>query len=305
MTFLFILLDHKIGDTIVISYIFRELKKLFSNSRVDVVVDKNIEELYQAIPYVNSIWTFDRKNTFSSMLHLLCNLRVQEYDFCIGNIRNFKRKIFFKLLKYRTFLPLVTILGVHSAKHGLAILGHFANDNFDTSYNLIIPTAIRHKIQIYLSTLPIKNKKIFIFNPIGSEQNRILSEKKLKAIIALLQRYKDYAIFLLDYKKMYSITEKNVFSFTSNSILETAALISKADFVISVDTGIVHIADAFNKKIIDIFPSTFASGQPLPKDHILRWEPRGPHKNIVGNPFVDDISLEDLKRTLTELLKYE
>ncbi|MGN0023740.1 MAG: glycosyltransferase family 9 protein [Elusimicrobiaceae bacterium] len=208
MTFLFILLDHKIGDTIVISYIFRELKKLFSNSKIYVVVDKNIEELYQAVPYVNETLIFDRQNMFSSMLHLLYTLRVHKYDFCIGNIRNFNRKIFFKLLKYRKFLPLVTILGVHSAKHGLPILEYFSNINFDTSYNLTIPDSISNKIQTYLSGLPIRNKKVIIFNPIGSEQNRILSEQKVKAIIALLQQYKDYAIFLLDYKKMYNITEK-------------------------------------------------------------------------------------------------
>lgn len=301
---LFVYIAPKVGDTIISTGFFQSLKNKYPEIKIDVFIPKPYTVLLEHNTNIDKIYVKDQN--FFSLIFNLFSIFSKKYDVAVvqSTIVTLKRKIFLLLLGTKKIIHIAYPDNAHISKGYNNVLKELGVKNINyPPYSVLIPLEKKKRIISFLNR--IRNKKVIIFNPIGSEQNRILSEQTIKAIIALLQQYKDYAIFLLDYKKMYNITEKNVFSWTSNSILETAALISKADFVISVDTGIVHIADAFNKKIIDIFPATFTTGQPLPKDHILRWEPRGPHKNIVGNPFVDDISLEDLKRSLTELLTYE
>ncbi|MGL5368231.1 MAG: glycosyltransferase family 9 protein, partial [Cetobacterium somerae] len=61
------------------------------------------------------------------------------------------------------------------------------------------------------------------------------------------------------------------------SILDSAEIIKKSEGVITPDTSIVHIASAFNKKIISVYPP---KGGKYKVDHLV-WGPLNPNNKIL------------------------
>ena len=61
------------------------------------------------------------------------------------------------------------------------------------------------------------------------------------------------------------------------SILDTAILIKKSDYVISPDTSIVHIASALNKKMITVYPP---NGGKYGVDHLV-WAPKSEYNKVI------------------------
>jgi ADP-heptose:LPS heptosyltransferase len=101
-----------------------------------------------------------------------------------------------------------------------------------------------------------------------------------------------------DAKKIANEFTENVHIFPStNSILDSAALISKCDFVVTPDTSIVHVSAVFKKPTIVMF-SLLAS-------FIEEWIPFGtPYRSIStkGRDPLDTISIEEVAKAINELM---
>ncbi|MCA6071693.1 MAG: hypothetical protein LE168_04935 [Endomicrobium sp.] len=80
---------------------------------------------------------------------------------------------------------------------------------------------------------------------------------KLKELTNLLERKIDCCVFVLcqekDGKKIESLRTDKICIASSESILESAALVKHSDAVISPDTSMVHIATAFNRKTVALY----------------------------------------------------
>ena len=61
---LFLRTDGKIGDYIISSFIFREIKKYYPNIKIDVVSDKSLEDLLKLNKNIDEYYIFDRKKIF-------------------------------------------------------------------------------------------------------------------------------------------------------------------------------------------------------------------------------------------------
>ena len=58
---LFLRTDGKIGDYIISSFIFREIRKNYPNIKIDVVADKSLENLLKLNKNINKYYILDRK----------------------------------------------------------------------------------------------------------------------------------------------------------------------------------------------------------------------------------------------------
>ena len=58
---LFLRTDGKIGDFIISSFIFREIKKHYPNIKIDIVSDKSLEDLLKLNENIDEYYIFDRK----------------------------------------------------------------------------------------------------------------------------------------------------------------------------------------------------------------------------------------------------
>ncbi len=80
---LVIRIDHKIGDMVICSGFFRELRKANPNARIDLVIHASASQLYEYCPYVDRITIFD----WGYSLHLSLATR-------ISRIRRFVKDYF-------------------------------------------------------------------------------------------------------------------------------------------------------------------------------------------------------------------
>lgn len=115
----------------------------------------------------------------------------------------------------------------HLREDGIEILKYFGGVDPKCIYDIHLNKNKYDKI--------IKRKPLVLFNGLASTKSRSITQVDEKIILNRLKAHKWFEI-----KKI----EKQ------NSITDLCGLIKKADLVISVDTGVVHIASGFNIPII-------------------------------------------------------
>lgn len=294
---LFLRYDGKIGDMVVNSLMFREIKKVYPNIKIGVVARGAAIDIIKDNPNVDKIYEYhkDRKKIkdlalkikeekydllidFSEMLRVnqmmlinLCGAR-----FNIGLNRK-EWKLFdlsiesdkdFKWTEHITnrYLAYLIKLGLKKA-------------NIDISYDIYLKD--EKKYEFFFNE--IKENKKLILNPYGASKHKSFTIETLENIITCLKD-KDIAIILVyfgdKYKELEFLEKKynNIYMPQKiESILDTAILIKKSDYVISPDTSIVHIASALNKKMITVYPP---NGGKYGVDHLV-WAPKSEYSRVI------------------------
>ncbi len=128
----------------------------------------------------------------------------------------------------------------HMREDGIEVLKYFGLKDPGVIYDI---SFIKHNKYHNLS----KKKPLILYNGLASTKSRSISNREEKVILENLSK-----ISWAEVKKIE----------TEKSVLDLCGLIEKADLVISVDTGVTHIASAFNIPIIvhksnqNIFPKS-------------------------------------------------
>jgi ADP-heptose:LPS heptosyltransferase len=266
---LFFRSDGKIGDTVVSSFLYREIKKKYPNIKIIVLCsknnkeilkyNKNIDELYEVGGCLfNDILVFKelRKQNISLAIdffpfnprfkHLLM-LRIISPEFLIG----------FNKTSYKMYDLSVNedFFSVHITEMYKYVLNLLKIDNPDLKYEIPF-TSKEENSALYLINRH-KYKYKIIINPFSGSKHRTLSVQKLKDLINLIETSIDCCIFILcqenDKRKVISLENGKTVIASFKSILESVALIKFADIIITPDTSIVHIAAAFDKKTIGLY----------------------------------------------------
>ncbi|MGL5461028.1 MAG: glycosyltransferase family 9 protein, partial [Cetobacterium sp.] len=173
---------------------------------------------------------------------------------------------------------------------GIEVLEILGLKNYEKKYR--IPEPIRIKESIFK-----KDYFNIILNPYGAVEKRCLNDEKILEIINLTtSKIEGSKVYInVDpnrYKKIQSLV-KNLNNDSvemlplEKNILDVSKRISECDLVISVDTGIVHIASAHNKSMICIYNS---------KSELKRFPPKGDNVQIIlkDGGSINNISLEEL-----------
>lgn len=95
-----------------------------------------------------------------------------------------------------------------------------------------------------------------MLNPFASVAERSLSLPQLEKLAIDIVQHPDTQVFIIgEGKKLadLAIDDEKITVCRFKSLWDAIMLIKKADLVVSVDTAIVHIACAFDKKIIAIY----------------------------------------------------
>ena len=143
-------------------------------------------------------------------------------------------------------------------EHFIQLLGKiinlFGNKSINFDYEFSLPDKYNKKISELIDE-NLRDCKILLFNPEAYDKTRSLSDDKINIIInEILKEYKNIKIILLSYKRKYDfIKNKNIIIYKTNSIFASAAIIKESDFILSVDTSIVHIADHYKKKMVALY----------------------------------------------------
>ena len=322
---LFLRYDGKIGDMIVNSLMFREIKKVYPDIRIGVIARGAAIDIIKDNPNVDKIYEYykDRKK----IKDLALKIKEEKYDLLIdfSEMLRVNQMMLINLCGARINIGLdrkdwkLFDLSIesgkdfkwteHITKRYLAYLIKLGlkKENIDISYDIYLKN--EKKYEAFFNEIK-ENKKI-ILNPYGASKHKSFSIETLENIITYLKD-KDIAIILTyfgdKYKELEFLEKKYKYVYIPKkieSILDTAILIKKSDYVISPDTSIVHIASAFNKKMITVYPP---KGGKYGVDHLV-WAPKSEYSRVIfckdkiGNYDEIDINTFNMEEMKEEILK--
>ena len=322
---LFLRYDGKIGDMIVNSLMFREIKKVYPDIRIGVIARGAAIDIIKDNPNVDKIYEYykDRKK----IKDLALKIKEEKYDLLIdfSEMLRVNQMMLINLCRARINIGLdrkgweLFDLSIesgkdfkwieHITKRYLAYLIKLGlkKENIDVSYDIYLKD--EKKYEVFFNE--IKESKKLILNPYGASKHKSFSIETLENIITYLKD-KDIAIILTyfgdKYKELEFLEKKYKYVYIPKkieSILDTAILIKKSDYVISPDTSIVHIASAFNKKMITVYPP---KGGKYGVDHLV-WAPKSEYSRVifckdkVGTYDEIDINTFNMEEMKEEILK--
>ena len=322
---LFLRYDGKIGDMIVNSLMFREIKKVYPDIRIGVIARGAAIDIIKDNPNVDKIYEYykDRKK----IKDLALKIKEEKYDLLIdfSEMLRVNQMMLINLCGARINIGLdrkdwkLFDLSIESGKD-FKWTEHITNrylayliklglkkENIDISYDIYLKD--EKKYEVFFNE--IKESKKLILNPYGASKHKSFSIETLENIINYLKD-KDTAIILTyfgdKYKELEFLEKKYKYVYIPKkieSILDTAILIKKSDYVISPDTSIVHIASAFNKKMITVYPP---KGGKYGVDHLV-WAPKSEYSRVifckdkVGTYDEIDINTFNMEEMKEEILK--
>jgi len=294
---LFLRYDGKIGDMVVNSLMFREIKKVYPNIKIGVVARGAAIDIIKDNSNVDKIYEYykDRKK----IKDLALKIKEEKYDLLIdfSEMLRVNQMMLINLCGPRFNIGLnrkewkLFDLSIKSDKD-FKWTEHITNrylaylvklglkkENIDISYDIYLKDEKKYKAFFN----EIKESKKLILNPYGASKHKSFSVENLENIINYLKN-RDIAIILVyfgdKYKELEFLEKKYKYVYMPQkieSILDTAILIKESDYVISPDTSIVHIASALNKKMITVYPP---KGGKYGVDHLV-WAPKSEYSRVI------------------------
>lgn len=279
----------RIGDIVCMTPFFRELKRNIPDVQLDIYLDKVVAPVLKECPYINVIES-ERVSRWVGKIKILrilnsfynAYLKRKKYDLVFDFTNNIR---FYHIFSLRILSPRYIIGVPKQRKFGIGEKELTIYDKYIDKLNNkhmrdiclrgveVLGGKIKNKkYEIYLGDLKnkydnyfFKNKINIIFNYLGGTENKNLSfDEVKKSCQKIVQINKKIKIHIMTLPNQYDTLKREIKEWNienieicpkTNNILEAAALIKNCDILVSVDTGVVHVASAFNIPVISIFPN--------------------------------------------------
>lgn len=274
-----------LGDIILLTPLFREIKKVFPDSQVDFLTSTAFADICQNNPHINELIALDRKkgNLELSRVRELC--RNKKYDLILDAHQSLRSR----LLLWRWFGPLLPFkknivrinkrsfrrnllltTGVNMMKNSLSqreeycsLIKNFTDSSqIDTRTELFPGVSEQERIKELILKNQLKEKTIVALGPGASFPGKCWPKENYLALIKLLQN-KGVSVLLLGGKEdqepkwiQDQCIEKPVNFAGELSFLETAEMLKYCQLVISNDSAIVHFGEAMGVPAIAVFGPT-------------------------------------------------
>lgn len=302
---LFMRQDGKVGDYIVSSFAFRELKKHNPYLHISVICDKKQAYLFKQNIYIDQCYPVRKKNILD---YIKCGLKIRQkkYDVVIDptvvlrnrdllllRLINAKMYIGYKKSHYHIFNSSIEKEDHFSAIYQQA-LEKIGVDVTNTQYDIPKNQPENLEIQFFLEKNNLKN--YISINFFGASSSRKINDENIIKYIEHLQKITPYRpLVLLSYpdvfEKLQEISKQfeQVFVFDTKNIFHTIELIRYADWLISPDTSTIHIASGLNKKIIALYGDG--------KENWIHWKPMSKAEThiLLYKENINEINPEQIK----------
>jgi ADP-heptose:LPS heptosyltransferase len=277
-----------IGDIVLTSPVLRAIKNQVNNAEVHFVTKVRYAELLVDNPHIDRLHLLDDK-----MTPLLKSLKKENYDYIIDLHHNFRSGQIKRHLKAKAWsckklninkwllilLKINFMPRVHVVDRYMETLRELSIHNDSPGLEYFIP----EKAGYDLARLPEPFKAGYLaFALGGTYYTKRLPNNKVLEICNQIP----YPVVLLGGKNEFPSGEEIAASGTGNilnlcgslTIHESASLIEKANVVLTNDTGLMHIAAAFRKKILSFWGNTvheFGMYPYMPDPESMRLEVTG------------------------------
>jgi len=255
-----------IGDIVLTSPVVRCLKTQFPEAEVHFLTKKRNADLLQANPYIDKIQLLD-----ISLSDTIQTLKTENYNYIIdlhNNLRSLRVKLglkaqsySFNKLNFRKIL--LTRFNINTMPEG-----HIVDRNLETlrSFNVKndgkgLEHFIPEEDEFPLSELPESFRSGYVALVLAgtyttkrmpiAKYRKLISESNIPFVLLGGKGERISASSILEWNT------GNVLDFTGKlRINQSASLVKNARLVIANDTGLMHIAAAFHKKILSVWGNT-------------------------------------------------
>lgn len=256
-----------IGDIVLTSPIVRALKKQISNSEIHFLTKAKFKEIVEHNIYIDKIHTIE-----SSIFECLSILKKENYDLIIDlhkNIRTlllksllFKPTFSFNKINFAKWLIVNFKINILPNKHlvdryfeGLNKL-KIKNDGLGLDFFSNNTTSLPQKFNDFVS----KNSEFYVFVLSGTYTTK---KCNLEKILEICNSINCSVVFLggkSELSTSYQVENNLKYSFLNlcneTNIQQSSLIIEKSKFVVTHDTGMMHISTALKKPLISIWGNT-------------------------------------------------
>ena len=249
-----------IGDIVLTTPVVRMLKKQL-NAEVHFLTKSAYITLLKNNPYIDSVYQIEQ-----SINEVIADLKKENYDYIIDLHNNLRTRI----LKFRLGIPSKSFNKLNMEKFMLTVFKmdslpevHIVDRYLDTVIHLGIKNDnagldlfLKDEDKVDLLDFP---KEYIAFVIGGHHSTKILPNKKIVSIIKKAEK----PVLLIGGpedvargEQIITQTENVINTCGKYSLLQSSFLIQQAQSVIAHDTGMMHIAAAFKKKIYSVWGNT-------------------------------------------------
>lgn len=294
----------KIGDTICMFPLLREIKKAFPSAQIDIYASTYNNYLFKHTPNVSNVYTrYKERNTLNTLKDIF-KMRANHYDLVIDTMDlRFGKTLALVFINASWLLAntgyesrygidnsdlglyykLTTWKQIHTIDRLLEFLQLLGINNYDNTMEFPIGDEAVLFAKSFLK--PYEDHKLIGLNADASNRARsILDSEIIDICRKIKQRDGNIKILLFSSISRRSHMEalikdsgldNVILEDGTTSIFDAAALASFMNVMISPDTSFVHIASAFNIPTVAIFQND--------QNHLKYWAPKSSN-NIVIQP---------------------
>jgi len=278
----------RLGDMIITTPVFRELKLAYPEIEISVLASKANKDILTNNPYVDKVYT-NHKNEFLKDFSTLKKLRNEKFDVAVEfdhsviphailRLKIINPKKIISVFKDGRYGVLGTELQMYDFYTKENLQRHFRDIWLETlcffditpkskNYDIFFTNEQEIQAQEFLKIY--KDKKIIGINLEGAVKGKKIEEKELKEICeGLYKKEPNIQILILHTPNKIEEVKDIIASmnldyvlptYETKTILDLAALVKYLDLIITPDTSIVHIASALNKPVVSIHENNMSS----------------------------------------------
>lgn len=294
---LFVRWDGKLGDTVVLSWAWRAIKTHRPDLKMWIITGSGFYDLFDHTYGFDKVISAPSRPRLPSLFQMAKQLKRPRYVVHLSQFMKARDLIFLRLLDPAHVAGLDDAIKCVDIKLGKPTKGlHFSEKLVPLLDGLSVPTTDRQYWLPFDKTAAKKvsaywpSEVVMGFCPNGASKHRCFSDDKIvKTVRALLsdgdKRGLAIRIFLIvtsDQKQRVSrLTEahglsNHVFFEPTRNLAELIEQVRACAGVISVDTGIVHVASGLNKPLLAFYhPPDYSAVISL--DNYENWHPNSEH----------------------------
>ena len=295
-TILILRQDGGLGDEVIFSMLYRELKKANPRLKIYVFALGTSADFLKKNKYIDVLYTAKFRHLrynqrWLTMIFLGIKLAMNKYD-AVLDMNNFPQKNWslFRAIASRFKYSAINYKshGSHFSDRVIALIESCGIKNTDTSYDIPVLKESLEKVSSFSSSKPY-----IVLNPFGRKEDRTFTDETLNLLTDSIRKFETKNIIIPYMKILPNIKQNKALLFHTETIWDLIALIYQSDMVITPDTAAVHIATGFKKKTIAFYNK--------PDD--LTWQPNN-HSAIViktNMASVNDFNTKEFEDAYTAL----